>query len=114
MNDKKILILDYSTSRIEASAIGRWMPTDAEAISLYIDSEASFPTDLIERGFTHVIHSGSECSIVEEHPFTKRAVAFIQDARGQGSRSNGDMLRASTYLFGLGGEAGGAEMSKWF
>ena len=58
MNDKKILILDYSTSRIEASAIGRWMPTDAEAISLYIDSEASFPTDLIERGFTHVIHSG--------------------------------------------------------
>lgn len=84
MNHKKILILDYSTSRIEAAAIGRWMPKEAEITSLFIDSEVSFPTDLLDRGFTHIIHSGSECSIVAEHPFTERAVSFIRGARDKG------------------------------
>ena len=84
MNPKKILILDYSTTRVEASAIQRWLPVDAQVVSLFIDIEESFPDDLAERHFTHVIHSGSELSITEKAPFTEKAIAFIQAARDKG------------------------------
>lgn len=84
MNPKKILILDYSVSRIEASAILRWMPHEAEVKSLFIDTEESFPEHLSREGFTHVIHSGSELSITEDAPFTRRAVDFIREIRDQG------------------------------
>jgi len=84
MNSKKILILDYSVSRIEASAIQSWMPPEAEVKSLFIDTEESFPESLGGEGFTHVIHSGSELSITEDSPFTTRAVNFIRELRDQG------------------------------
>ena len=84
MSRKKILILDYSVSKFEASAIGQWMPQDAEVTSLFIDTEESFPENLTEKGFTHVIHSGSELSVTEDAPFTKRAIDFINEARDQG------------------------------
>jgi|FLOH01.1.fsa_nt_gi GMP synthase-like glutamine amidotransferase len=75
-----ILILDYSTSRIANPTITPWLPQSADITSLYIDSEAAFPDDLMDRSFTHVIHSGSELSITERAPFTNRAEAFIQNA----------------------------------
>ena len=84
LSNKKILILDYSVTRIEASAITRWIPADALITSLFIHTEESFPDDLVEIDFTHVIHSGSELSITSEAPFTKRAVAFIQRLRDKG------------------------------
>jgi GMP synthase (glutamine-hydrolysing) len=84
MSEKKILILDYSVSKIEAPAIRRWLPSDALVSKIYIDTEESFPDDLIENDFTHVIHSGSELSITEAAPFTKRAVAYIQNIRDKG------------------------------
>ena len=84
MTSKKILILDYSVSRIEASAIGRWVPPEAEVTSLFIDTEESFPESLGSEGFTHVIHSGSELSINEDSPFTSRAINFIGEIRDQG------------------------------
>ena len=84
MNHIRILILDYSTDRSEAAATRRWLPADADVTSLFIDTEASFPKDLIDRGFTHVIHSGSALSINETAPFVERAVAFIREARDQG------------------------------
>ena len=84
MNPKKILILDYSTTRVEASAIKRWLPAEAQVVSLFIDTEESFPDNLVENGFTHVIHSGSELSITERAPFTKKAISFIQAAREKG------------------------------
>ena len=65
---KKILILDYSPTRVEASAIKRWLPVDAQVVSLFIDTEESFPDDLAENNFTHVIHSGSDLSITEKAP----------------------------------------------
>jgi GMP synthase (glutamine-hydrolysing) len=89
LSEKKILILDYSTSRVEASALARWMPAEAKVLSLYIDTEASFPDDLIAENFTHVIHSGSELSINNEGPFTKKAVVFIRAARDKGIRQMG-------------------------
>jgi len=89
LSQKKILILDYSVTRIEASAIRRWLPVDAQITSLFIDTENSFPDDLIENKFTHVIHSGSELSITETAPFTKKAVAFIQKIRDKGTSQMG-------------------------
>ena len=84
MTSKKILILDYSVSKIEVSAIRRWMPPEAELTSLFIDTEESFPEYLSREGFTHVIHSGSELSITEDAPFTKRAINFIGETRDLG------------------------------
>ncbi|MBC8508812.1 MAG: type 1 glutamine amidotransferase [Chloroflexi bacterium] len=84
MNQKRILILDYSTDRSEAPAIRQWLPEDAQITSLFIDTKDSFPDDLVGRGFTHVIHSGSALSINNEAPFTKRAITFIRAARDKG------------------------------
>jgi len=81
MNHKNILILDYSTDQSETPAIKRWLPEDAQVTALFIDTEESFPDDLIERGFTHVIHTGSALSITKPAPFTQKAVRFIQKAR---------------------------------
>ena len=80
---KHVLVLDYSPSRMEAPEIRRWLPESAEITSLFIDTEKSFPDDLIKRGFTHIVHSGSELSINEESPFTKKAVQFIIESRDQ-------------------------------
>jgi len=84
LSQQKILILDYSVSRIEAPAIERWLPVDAIVSSLFIDTEESFPDDLMDRDFTHVIHSGSELSITETSPFTEKAVAYMQNLRDRG------------------------------
>ena len=84
MSPKKILILDYSVSRVEASAIQRWMLPEAEVTSLFIDTEESFPESLSMEGLTHVIHSGSELSITEDAPFTRRAINFVREIRNQG------------------------------
>jgi len=83
MNQSKlnILILDYSTDRFEAPLIEQWLPAAAQITSLGIDTEPSFPLDLIERKFTHVIHSGSTLSINHTSPFTSRAVNFIRQLR---------------------------------
>lgn len=84
MSHKNILILDYSTDRSETPAIKQWLPAEAQVTALFIDTEESFPDDLLEHGFTHVIHSGSALSITETSPFTDRAVRFIQKARDNG------------------------------
>ena len=84
MERKNVLILDYSTDRSGTPAIKRWLPPDAQVTSLFIDTEGSFPDDLIANGFTHVIHSGSALSITRPAPFTQKAVTFVQKAREAG------------------------------
>jgi len=84
MSEKKVLILDYSVDKIEAAAIKRWLPAEAHVTTFFIDTEESFPDDLIKHEFTHVVHSGSELSITETSPFTKKAVTYIRDIRDQG------------------------------
>ena len=84
MSSKNILILDYSTDRSETPAIKRWLPVDAQVTALFIDTEQSFPNNLLERDFTHVIHSGSALSITKTAPFTQKAVTFIQNANDNG------------------------------
>ena len=84
MSQKNILILDYSTDRLETPNIKRWLPAEAQVTALFIDTEESFPDDLLERGFTHVIHTGSALSITKPAPFIQRAVTFIQKARDNG------------------------------
>ena len=89
MSKKEILLLDYSTDRSEAAAMERWLPADSDPTSLFIDTEESFPKDLIDHGFTHVIHSGSALSITENTPFFERALAFIREARDLGVQQMG-------------------------
>ena len=89
MRQQKILILDYSTDRLETPNIKRWLPADAQITALFIDTEESFPDDLLERGFTHVIHTGSALSITKPAPFTQKAVTFVQNARETGIHQMG-------------------------
>ncbi len=84
MNLKKILILDYSVDRSETSAVKRLLPVNSDVSSLFIDTEESFPDDLINDDFTHVIHTGSALSITQVAPFTDKAVNYIQKARDKG------------------------------
>jgi len=81
---QKILILDYSVDRSETSAIKCCLPINSDVSSLFIDTEQSFPDDLIHSDFTHVIHTGSALSITQEAPFTEKAVNYIQKARDKG------------------------------
>lgn len=81
MSQRRVLILDYSTDRTEAACTERWLPADVQVTSLFIDTAESFPNDLIEKGFTHVIHSGSALSIVDNLAFMDRAVDYIRRAR---------------------------------
>jgi GMP synthase (glutamine-hydrolysing) len=81
MSQKNILILDYSTDRLETPNIKRWLPTDVQVTALFIDTAASFPDDLLNGGFTHVIHTGSALSINRPSPFTEKAVAYVRNAR---------------------------------
>jgi GMP synthase (glutamine-hydrolysing) len=84
MNQKHILILDYSTDRSETPAIKRWLPTNGQVTFLFIDTEESFPDNLSERDFTHVVHSGSALSITKPAPFTQKAITFIRKSRDKG------------------------------
>ena len=84
MDHKNILILDYSTDRSETPAIKRWLPADVQVTALFIDTEESFPDDLISNNFTHVIHTGSALSITKPAPFTKKAITYIQKTRDKG------------------------------
>jgi len=84
LSQKKILILDYSVDRSETPAIKRWLPADTQVSALFIDTKESFPDNLLEKGFTHVIHTGSALSITKPAPFTEKAVTFIQKARDNG------------------------------
>ncbi len=85
MKKKKVLILDYSVDRLETPTIKSCLTEDHwEVSSLFIDTEASFPKDLIEKEYTHVIHTGSALSIEDTAPFTERAITYIRNARDKG------------------------------
>lgn len=84
MKRQKILILDYSVDRSETSAIKYCLPVNSDVSALFIDTEQSFPDDLINSDFTHVIHTGSALSITQDAPFTDKAVNYIQKARDKG------------------------------
>ncbi|WP_299767021.1 hypothetical protein [uncultured Dokdonia sp.] len=85
MKKRKILILDYSVDRLETPTIKSCL-TEAhyEVSSLFIDTEDSFPDTLIEKEYTHIIHTGSALSINEMAPFTEKAIKYIRDARDKG------------------------------
>ena len=84
MDSKRILILDYSVDRSETESIKRWLPVETSVSSLFIDTEKSFPDDLINHDFTHVIHSGSALSITETAPFVEKAMNCIRKIRDKG------------------------------
>jgi GMP synthase (glutamine-hydrolysing) len=69
---KRALILDTSTDRSETALTARWVPEGVPVDALFIEDAASFPDDLLDRGHTHVIHTGSAYSINDVMPFTDR------------------------------------------
>lgn len=81
MSQKELLILDYSVDRLETPNIKACLPADVQVASLFIDTEASFPDDLDEQPFTHIVHTGSALSINQIAPFTRKAEAFIRKTR---------------------------------
>jgi GMP synthase-like glutamine amidotransferase len=87
-----ILILDYSIDRFETPIIQSFIRRHFgyEVTTLHITTEASFPDDLIEKDFTHIIHTGSTLSINEISPFTEKAVKYIND-----------LVEKSTWQFGI-------------
>jgi GMP synthase-like glutamine amidotransferase len=84
MDSKRILILDYSVDRSETESIKRWLPVESSGSSLFIDTEESFPDDLIDRDVTHVIHSGSALSITQDSPFIEKAMNYVRNIRDNG------------------------------
>ncbi|TVZ59088.1 GMP synthase (glutamine-hydrolysing) [Flavobacteriaceae bacterium MAR_2010_105] len=82
-----ILVLDYSVDRFETPIIKGFLNRhfDFEVTALHITTEASFPKDLIEKDFTHVVHTGSTLSINELAPFTKKAVTYVKDLVDKGT-----------------------------
>lgn len=76
----KILILDYSIDQFETPIIQSFIQCNFgyKVTSLHISTEASFPNNLIEQEFTHVIHTGSTLSINDPAPFTEKAVTYIK------------------------------------
>lgn len=81
MKNIKILILDYSVDRLETETIISCLPKDLNVSSLFIDTEESFPDNLIKEDYTHIIHTGSALSINEPAPFTKKALKYIQELK---------------------------------
>jgi len=77
---KSILILDYSTSKDEAPVIKKYLPEDIPVTVLEINESSPFPGGFLQKGFTHVIHTGSALSILDEAAFTSGAVDFICQA----------------------------------
>jgi GMP synthase (glutamine-hydrolysing) len=75
-----ILILDYSVDRTETAAIRRWLPLRAAVTSYFVDADFRLPDDADLAGFTHVLHSGSALSILDEAPFEETIAALIRDA----------------------------------
>lgn len=80
----KILILDYSVDQFETPLIEKCIPADIEKMSLHITSGESFPENILNQGFTHIVHSGSSHSINEISPFTERTMELIHEAVKKG------------------------------
>ncbi len=75
-----ILVLDYSVDRTETAAIRRWLPQRAAVTSCFVDTDFRLPDGAELGGFTHIVHSGSALSILDEAPFEETITALIRDA----------------------------------
>jgi len=101
-----ILILDYSTSRIGTPTIEPWVRKSGVVTSHFVDAESPLPEDLLKKGFTHIIHSGSELSIMEESSFTGPAMDLIREAATLGIAQMGICYGSQLICKALvGGEA---------
>lgn len=104
MREKKVLILDYSTDKSETAAIMRWIPERVDADFRYVNTSSSLPDDLADRGYTHIIHSGSACSINRKYPFSRRAEGFVREMRDRGTAQFGICFGHQLLCLALQGE----------
>lgn len=73
----RLLIMDYSTDRAEHKLILQWMPRQlAVDICLVLDRDPIPPPDR----YTHIVHTGSALSIMEDAVFLADAGDLIRNA----------------------------------
>lgn len=85
----KIQILDYSTHQGAATLFKQYIADDLTVETNYVYSEESIQKARHSEGITHVVHSGSNLSINETHPFTEQALDYIRELSGQGVKQMG-------------------------
>lgn len=77
---KNILLLDYSTDQNSAAAFRRWLPCGVRVTDRFVDEHETSLSDVDPGAFTHIVHSGSALSIVDDAPFSKAAEDLIREA----------------------------------
>jgi len=80
---KKVLILDYSLDAFETPLIESAIPAGIEIQTIHVKTGEDIPEKILRTGVSHVIHTGSTLSILDEAPFTKRATRLIRAAVGR-------------------------------
>jgi GMP synthase-like glutamine amidotransferase len=73
----RLLIMDYSTDKSETALMKQWLPPGTHVETCYVvESGIAASAD----GFSHILHTGSSLSIVEEAPFIDDAINLIHSA----------------------------------
>lgn len=88
-DDMKIQILDYSTHQGAATLFKRYTPDNLNIETHYICSEDSIAHAIQSNKITHVIHSGSNLSINDPHPFTDLTLDYIRELSANGVKQMG-------------------------
>jgi len=78
----KVAILDNSIDPDVYKPVEHWSAFLPVAWQAFRATEGQFPS--LNAGFTHVILTGSEASIVEREPWVEEEVAFVQDVAAVG------------------------------
>lgn len=101
---RKILILDYSVDRSETPLVRKYISADDSHAAVFVDREDSLSEDLLDQGYTHVIHTGSALSIVERAPFTETALSLIRDFPATGAAQMGICYGCQLVCLAFGGK----------
>ncbi len=78
MENKKVLILDYTIDKSEGETIAQHLPKNVIYDIYYINKKDSFPRKF-KHIYSHVIHSGSTLSVNKIEAFTHRTIKSIQE-----------------------------------
>lgn len=81
--NKKVLILDYSIDAFESPLIESAIPRGIEYQTIHVRTGTDIPERILRTGITHVIHTGSTLSILEDFPFAERVTRLIRAAVGR-------------------------------
>lgn len=78
---QRILLLDYSVDRSEASLFCAYFPESCSCETVYVYFNQEIPSP---DGFTHVIHTGSSASICENADYLEDSIQLVRHAVDSG------------------------------